>query len=108
VVQWSEFLAADPEVRVRFPALPDFLSIGRSETGSIGLVITTGELLGRKNSGSGLERREYGRWDPSRRPHDTYMQELALPSPSIFSLSAGIVCSRSQATEFSFIFILFT
>jgi hypothetical protein len=25
VVQWSEFLAADPEVRVRFPALPDFL-----------------------------------------------------------------------------------
>jgi hypothetical protein len=25
VVQWSEFLATDPEVRVRFPALPDFL-----------------------------------------------------------------------------------
>jgi hypothetical protein len=25
VVYWSEFLATDPEVRVRFPALPDFL-----------------------------------------------------------------------------------
>jgi hypothetical protein len=24
VVYWSEFLAIDPEVRVRFPALPDF------------------------------------------------------------------------------------
>jgi hypothetical protein len=23
-VQWSEFLAADPEVRIPFPALPDF------------------------------------------------------------------------------------
>jgi hypothetical protein len=25
VVWWSEFLATDPEARVRFPALPDFL-----------------------------------------------------------------------------------
>jgi hypothetical protein len=25
VIQWLEFLATDPEVRVRFPALPDFL-----------------------------------------------------------------------------------
>jgi hypothetical protein len=25
VVSWSEFLPTDPEVRVRFPALPDFL-----------------------------------------------------------------------------------
>jgi hypothetical protein len=24
VVLWSEFLATDPEVRVRFPGLPDF------------------------------------------------------------------------------------
>jgi hypothetical protein len=30
---WSEFLASDPEVRIRFPALPDFLSSG-SEAGS--------------------------------------------------------------------------
>jgi hypothetical protein len=34
VVQWSELLATDPEVRVRFPALPDFLKISGSGTGS--------------------------------------------------------------------------
>jgi hypothetical protein len=34
VVEWSEFLAADPEVRVRFPALPDFLRSSESGTGS--------------------------------------------------------------------------
>jgi hypothetical protein len=33
VVQWSEFLAADPEARVRFPALPGKKSSG-SGTGS--------------------------------------------------------------------------
>jgi hypothetical protein len=30
----SEFLATDPEVRVRFPALPDFLRSSGSGTGS--------------------------------------------------------------------------
>jgi hypothetical protein len=34
VVYWSEFLTTDPEVRVRFPALPDFLSSSGSGTGS--------------------------------------------------------------------------
>jgi hypothetical protein len=34
VVQWSEFLATDPEVRVRFPALPNFLRSRGSGTGS--------------------------------------------------------------------------
>jgi hypothetical protein len=34
VVQWSEFLATDPEVGVRFPALPNFLSSSESGTGS--------------------------------------------------------------------------
>jgi hypothetical protein len=33
VVWWSEFQATDPEVRVRFPALPDFLRSSGSETG---------------------------------------------------------------------------
>jgi hypothetical protein len=28
VVQWSEFLTTDPEVQVRFTALPDSLSSG--------------------------------------------------------------------------------
>jgi hypothetical protein len=34
VVWWSEVLAADPEVRVRLPALPDFVRSSRSGTGS--------------------------------------------------------------------------
>jgi hypothetical protein len=34
VVEWSEFLATDPEVRVRFPVLPDFLRSSGSATGS--------------------------------------------------------------------------
>jgi hypothetical protein len=39
------------------------------ERGPLSLLSTTEELLGRKSSGSGLESREYGRWDPSRLPH---------------------------------------
>jgi hypothetical protein len=34
VVYWSELLATDPEVRVRFPVLPDFLRSIESGTGS--------------------------------------------------------------------------
>jgi hypothetical protein len=34
VVQRSEFLAADPEVRLRFPVLPDFMRSIGSGTGS--------------------------------------------------------------------------
>jgi hypothetical protein len=34
VVWWLEFLATDPEVRVRFPTLPDFPSSSRSATES--------------------------------------------------------------------------
>jgi hypothetical protein len=41
------------------------------ERGPLSLVSTTEELLGRKNSGSGLDIREYGRRDPSRWPRDT-------------------------------------
>jgi hypothetical protein len=32
-VVWSEFLVTDSEVRVRFPALPDFLRSSESATG---------------------------------------------------------------------------
>jgi hypothetical protein len=34
VVLWSDFLATDLEVRVRFPAFPDFLSSSGSGTES--------------------------------------------------------------------------
>jgi hypothetical protein len=33
VVYWSEFLPKDPEIWVRFPALPDFLRSSGSGTG---------------------------------------------------------------------------
>jgi hypothetical protein len=55
VTYWSEFLATDPEVRFRFPALPDFLKISASGTGPTKPVSTIEEILERKSSGSGLE-----------------------------------------------------
>jgi hypothetical protein len=55
VVWWSEFLATDPEARVRFPALPDFLekkkrgkTVVGLERGPLSLLSTTEELLDRK------------------------------------------------------------
>jgi hypothetical protein len=74
------------------------------ERGPLSLVSTIEELLGRKSSGSGLESREYGRRDPSPRSRDTlYPQKLALTSPTSAGRSVGIVRSRTQATEFSFL-----
>jgi hypothetical protein len=46
VVQWSEFLATDPEARVRFPALPK--KVVGLERGPLSLVSTIEELLDRK------------------------------------------------------------
>jgi hypothetical protein len=66
VVQWSEFLATDPEVRVRLPVLSDFLNEVGLERGPLNLVSTLEELFGRKISCSGLESRDYGGRDPSR------------------------------------------
>jgi hypothetical protein len=72
------------------------------ERGSLSLVSTTEELLGRKSSGSCLENREYGRRDPPRR-QPLYPQKLALTSSTSGRRSVGIVRSRTQATEFSFL-----
>jgi hypothetical protein len=55
-----------PGYRSRGPTLPDFLRSSGSETGSLSLVSTIEELLGRKSSGFGLENREYGRRYTSR------------------------------------------
>jgi hypothetical protein len=61
------------------------------------------EILERKNIGSGLENRYYGRRDllclhatPSIR------QKLELTSPTTCGLSVGIASSRTKATEFVF------
>jgi hypothetical protein len=66
-----EFLASDPDVRVRFPALPDFLRSSGSGTGSTHLLSKTKELFGRNSSGSSLENRETAIGGPSCRPRDT-------------------------------------
>jgi hypothetical protein len=47
MVYWSEFLAADPEARVRFPALSEKKVVGL-ERGPLSPVSTTEELLDRK------------------------------------------------------------
>jgi hypothetical protein len=95
----SKFLGTDPKVRVRFPALLDFLSS----------VFGTGSTQPReynwgatwKESGSGIESQEYGRRDPSRWPRGIlYPQKLALASPISGGRSVGIVRSQTQATEF--------
>jgi hypothetical protein len=56
VEEWSELMATDPEVQVRFLALLCPLSI----------VSTIEELLERKSSSSGLENREYCHRNTSR------------------------------------------
>jgi hypothetical protein len=68
------------------------------------VIDTIEELLGRKSNGSGLESRKYSRRDPSCWPRGTlYLQKLALTSPISGGRSVGIVHSRTQATEFSFL-----
>jgi hypothetical protein len=70
--------APDPEVRVRFPALPHFVGLGL-ERGPLSHVSTIEELLEWKSSWFGLENWEYGRRDPSRSPRGAlYPQKLAL------------------------------
>jgi hypothetical protein len=70
------------------------------DRGLLSLVSTTEELLGRKRSGSGLENREHSHSD-----HATplYQQKMALTSLTSVGCSVGIVCLRTQATEFSFL-----
>jgi hypothetical protein len=68
--------------------------------GPLSLVSTVEELLLRKSSGSGLESRDYGRWDPSHWPRGTlYPQKFALTSPTSGGLSVDTVRSRTKATE---------
>jgi hypothetical protein len=93
-------MATGPEVRVRNPALPDFLRSSGSGKGPLSLVSTIEELLGRNSSGSSRGNRDYGRGDPSRWPHGTlYPQKLALTSPTSGGRTAGIFRSRTKSME---------
>jgi hypothetical protein len=74
------------------------------ELSPLSYVSTIEELLERKSSGFALDSREYGSRDPSRWPRGTlHPQKLALTSPTSGCHSVGIVRSRTQATEFSFV-----
>jgi hypothetical protein len=70
------------------------------ERGPLILVITIGKLHGRKNIGSGLENRDYGRRE-SAALTPFYPQKLALTPPTSGSRSVGIVRSWIQASEVS-------
>jgi hypothetical protein len=62
------------------------------EWGPLSLMSAIQELLGRNTSGSSPEIREYGRRDPSRRPHATlYPQNVSLTSPTNDDRSVDIV-----------------
>jgi hypothetical protein len=73
------------------------------ERGTLSLVSTIEELLGRNSSGSGLENREYGHGDPLRWPrYILYPQKSALTLPTSGGRSVGIVRLRPKTTEFFF------
>jgi hypothetical protein len=72
-------------------------------------VVTIQELLGRNNSGYGIEGRECGHGDLLSRSRDTlYPQKLALTSSTRGGHSIGIVSSRTKTKEFSFLTIFLT
>jgi hypothetical protein len=71
------------------------------ERGPLSLVSAVEELLEIKNSGCGLENRDYGRRDSSRWQLGTlYPQQLTLTSSTSGGRSVGILRSRTQAMEF--------
>jgi hypothetical protein len=77
-----------------------FCKVVGLERGPLSLVSTTEELLGRKSSGSVLERREYGQRDPSCWPRgNLYTKMLAEISPSSCGRSVGIVRSRTKGKD---------
>jgi hypothetical protein len=78
----------------------NFWEVVGLERGPLSLVSTIEGLLGRKNSGSGLDSREYGRRAQLRCTRGIqYPKNLALTSPTSGGLSVGIVRLRVQATE---------
>jgi hypothetical protein len=79
-----------------------FWVVGRNGVYSVSWVSTIEELLGRKCRGSGLERREHGRRDPSSWPPNTlYTAKVGIKFTDKRGRSVGIIRSRTQATEFS-------
>jgi hypothetical protein len=86
--------------RVRFLALPDFLSISGSWTGSTQPREDNWGATWKDSSGSGLNPEINGRGDSLRWPRDTlYPLNLALNSPISGGRSVGIVRWRTKPPE---------
>ena len=81
--------------RVRFPALPDFLSSSGSGTGSTQPRVVNWGASWIKSSGSGPKTEINGHGNPLRLPRDTWHT-----SPTGNGRSVGIVRLRTKATEF--------
>jgi hypothetical protein len=71
------------------------------ERGSLSLVSTIEELLGRKSNGSGLEIRAYGRMGSSTLTMRHPLSAKVGTSMTSGGRSVGIIRSRTQATKFS-------
>jgi hypothetical protein len=69
------------------------------ERGSLSLVSTIEELLERKSSGCSLENRDYSRmrYTTLTTRHPSFLQKLALTSPTSGCLSVGIVHSFADS-----------
>jgi hypothetical protein len=78
------------------------------ERGPLSLVSTNEELLERKDSGSGLENRDYGRRGSAAliMRHPSIRKKLALTSSTSGGCSVGIVRWRAQATKFVCLLVL--
>ena len=91
--------------RVRFPALPDFLSSSGSGTGSTASWDQLRSYLNKKSSGFRSRKQRLTAVGTRCADHVTplYPQKLALTSPTGGGCSVGIVRSRTKATEFFFL-----
>jgi hypothetical protein len=77
VVLWSEFMTTDPQVRVRLPALPDFLRSDRHLSAKLMLTFADGGVLCSQR-------------DRSLRPHSRFSKLeplLFLPSSSLIVIT---------------------
>ena len=114
IIQWpplwssgQSFWLQIQRSRVRFPALPDFLSSSGSGTGSTQPREVNWGATWIKSSGSGLENRDWTAVGNRCADHVTplYLQKLVLTSSTGSGRSVGIVRSRIKATEFSLVYM---
>jgi hypothetical protein len=99
VIWWSEFVATNKEVWIRFPALQHFLRRSGSGKGSTHPREYNWGAIWRNSSGYGLGTREYSFRDLSRWSRGTL---FTLTSPTSGGRSIGIVRSRCGVQFFQF------